>query len=101
MTRSIGSTLGWTVAALATLVVWLARPVLPDVTISADSAMPHMSADNPWSARYRKDTRVKGIFFAYCSEARAAGYAPMREGEPGYSPHLDRDRNGIACENGD
>lgn len=30
--------------------------------------------------------------------ARAAGAAPIRIGEPGYGPHLDRDGDGIACE---
>jgi Excalibur calcium-binding domain len=29
--------------------------------------------------------------FANCAAARAAGAAPMRRGEPGYGPHLDRD----------
>lgn len=33
-----------------------------------------------------------------CSEARAAGAAPVRRGQPGYGPHLDRDGDGIGCE---
>lgn len=37
-------------------------------------------------------------YFANCSEARAAGAAPVRSGDPGYAPHLDRDRDGIGCE---
>ncbi len=36
--------------------------------------------------------------FANCSEARAAGAAPLSRGEPGYSSNLDRDNDGIACE---
>jgi hypothetical protein len=36
--------------------------------------------------------------FANCSEAREAGAAPVRRGEPGYGPHLDGDGDGIACE---
>lgn len=36
--------------------------------------------------------------FGNCKEARAAGYSHMRRGEPGYSPHLDRDGDGIACD---
>ncbi|MFD8243694.1 excalibur calcium-binding domain-containing protein [Nocardia sp. NPDC059691] len=27
-----------------------------------------------------------------------AGKAPLRRGQPGYAPHLDRDNDGIACE---
>lgn len=40
----------------------------------------------------------RGRAFSNCSEARAAGAAPLRRGEPGYGPHLDRDNDGIACE---
>lgn len=36
--------------------------------------------------------------FANCAAARAAGAAPVRRGDPGYGPHLDRDRDGIGCE---
>ena len=38
------------------------------------------------------------IYFARCADARAAGYAPMHLNEPGYSSHLDRDGDGVACE---
>lgn len=33
-----------------------------------------------------------------CAEARANGDAPIRQGQPGYGLHLDRDRDGVACE---
>jgi hypothetical protein len=36
--------------------------------------------------------------FRNCAEARAAGAAPVRRGDPGYGPHLDRDNDGIGCE---
>lgn len=36
--------------------------------------------------------------YANCSEARAAGAAPLRRGEPGYDSSLDGDNDGIACE---
>ncbi|NKR65355.1 DUF1524 domain-containing protein [Rhodococcus hoagii] len=36
--------------------------------------------------------------FGSCKEARAAGAAPLHRGEPGYSPKLDRDGDGVACE---
>lgn len=42
-------------------------------------------------------TRAGGAF-ANCAEARAAGAAPVRRGEPGYGPHLDRDGDGVGCE---
>lgn len=39
-----------------------------------------------------------GGAFRNCSEARAAGAAPVRRGDPGYGPHLDRDNDGVGCE---
>lgn len=39
-----------------------------------------------------------GGAFRNCTEARAAGAAPVRRGDPGYGPHLDRDNDGVGCE---
>lgn len=39
-----------------------------------------------------------GQRYRSCREARAAGAAPMYRGQPGYSPALDGDGDGIACE---
>ncbi|GAB4586284.1 excalibur calcium-binding domain-containing protein [Nocardia sp. IFM 10818] len=39
-----------------------------------------------------------GPYYANCSEAKAAGAAPIYRGEPGYRAKLDRDNDGIACE---
>jgi hypothetical protein len=36
--------------------------------------------------------------FRNCDQARAAGAAPVRRGDPGYGPHLDRDNDGVGCE---
>lgn len=36
--------------------------------------------------------------FRNCAEARSAGAAPVRRGDPGYSKKLDRDGDGIGCE---
>ena len=41
---------------------------------------------------------ASGRVFANCTEARAAGAAPVRRGDPGYGPHLDRDNDGVGCE---
>lgn len=41
---------------------------------------------------------TSSAYYANCAEARAAGAAPMRRGEPGYRPALDRDDDGVACE---
>ncbi|MDO4791979.1 MAG: excalibur calcium-binding domain-containing protein [Buchananella hordeovulneris] len=40
----------------------------------------------------------ENVFYQNCSEAKAAGAAPLYEGEPGYRRKLDRDGDGVACE---
>jgi excalibur calcium-binding domain-containing protein len=37
-------------------------------------------------------------YYKNCDAARDAGVTPIRQGESGYAPHLDRDNDGIACE---
>lgn len=39
-----------------------------------------------------------GAAFANCAAARSAGAAPVRRGQSGYGPHLDRDNDGVGCE---
>ncbi len=42
---------------------------------------------------------VTGAGFPTCDAARRAGLTtPIRQGQPGYSPALDHDKDGIACE---
>lgn len=38
------------------------------------------------------------VYYSNCSEARAAGAAPVYAGQAGYATHLDRDGDGIGCE---
>jgi hypothetical protein len=38
------------------------------------------------------------VYYANCTEAKAAGAAPILRGSPGYSSKLDRDGDGVACE---
>lgn len=39
-----------------------------------------------------------GWSYRNCGEARRAGAAPLRRGQPGYGAHMDGDGDGIACE---
>lgn len=43
-------------------------------------------------------SKRSGGAFANCAEARAAGAAPVRRGQPGYGTRLDRDGDGVGCE---
>lgn len=44
------------------------------------------------------NTFSETLHFKNCKEARAKGYKNIKKGEPGYAKHLDRDKDGIACE---
>ncbi|WP_405558598.1 excalibur calcium-binding domain-containing protein [Streptomyces canus] len=41
------------------------------------------------------DADSDSTHYADCTEARAAGAAPIHRGEPGYASHLDRDNDGV------
>ena len=42
--------------------------------------------------------RVANVYYAGCNEVRAAGKAPLFQGQPGYRVGMDGDLDGIACE---
>lgn len=54
--------------------------------------------NSPDRLRVEDSRNSGGRNFSNCSEARAAGAAPVRRGDPGYGPRLDRDGDGIGCE---
>jgi hypothetical protein len=41
---------------------------------------------------------TEAVRYRDCFEAWLAGALPLRRGDPGYGPHLDRDGDGEACE---
>jgi len=58
-----------------------------------DTPAPAVPADAPPA-----QTPAPPLTFQTCDDARAAGYHNMHRDTPGYSEHLDRDGDGIACE---
>lgn len=42
--------------------------------------------------------QARSAYYANCSEARAAGAAPVYSSDPGYARRLDRDGDGVGCE---
>lgn len=83
------------IIGLTALLALIAGPVFAQGTIKAKE-------DTVNSAKIVRDEPKKAnaeiIYFRTCKDARAAGYSRMRTGDPGYSRHLDRDNDGIACE---
>lgn len=62
-------------------------PVLVPVRVTDPAAPSASPAASPASGA-----------FANCDAARSAGAAPLHRGDPGYSPQLDGDGDGVACE---
>lgn len=46
----------------------------------------------------RRQAFVETAYYPNCAAARAAGAAPVRRADPGYSARLDRDNDGVGCE---
>ena len=64
----------------------------------------HRAAAPAPTIRSQNNNRPQSLFgngggaYRNCSEARAAGAAPVYRGDPGYGSHLDRDNDGVGCE---
>ena len=71
------------------------RTVTPTVTVDP----PPPPAPDPPDPEPEDDDGGGTAFYENCDAVRAAGAAPIRRGEPGYSSKLDRDGDGIGCEN--
>ena len=75
------------------------QDLIPDVTHAPtrvdQNITDHSAAASPSA---RPTSRGVSVYYENCDAARAAGAAPVRRGDPGYGPHLDRDGDGVACE---
>lgn len=38
------------------------------------------------------------VYYRNCKEVWQAGKAPIREGDPGFRPQFDGDKDGVGCE---
>ncbi len=79
------------------------RVVAPRATLPAPrpAAPPVQPAPRPAAPRPAQPAPPSSVYYPNCDAVRRAGKAPLRRGQPGYRPGLDRDRggpDGIACE---
>jgi hypothetical protein len=74
--------------------VYTSTPSTGCVVVATSNSQLAPQAQSLFSA----PARGSATYFANCSEARAAGAAPVRVGQPGYSARLDRDGDGVGCE---
>ena len=70
----------------------------PSVTPSAPIVP--VTAPPPTSTVAPKKTptpNASTVVYKNCDEVRAAGKAPLHRGDPGYTPELDHNGDGVAC----
>ncbi len=67
-----------------------------DTTAAEDTATTTQPTSRP--PRSSSPAAEAATSYANCAEVRAAGKAPLRRGQPGYSTRLDRDRDDVACD---
>lgn len=89
--RSSWPTFGLKVAGIS-LVVFLTVLISDRLPAALDTAVRFTNGHQ------RANTPPLGAHYSGCDDARAAGVAPLYEGEPGYRPEMDGDGDGVACE---
>ena len=65
---------------------------------AASAAAEQPAQEQPAQEPQSEPEEQARTYYANCTEAKAAGAAPLYRGEPGYRDKLDRDHDGIACE---
>ncbi|MGI5355417.1 excalibur calcium-binding domain-containing protein [Streptomyces sp. CA-252508] len=95
VTTTATATVTATPSAAPAPTVTATRTVTATVTRQAPAA-----ADDSSDAAADTDTDSGSVYYANCTAARAAGAAPVHRGDPGYAGHLDRDNDGVGCDNG-
>lgn len=80
-----------------------AAPTTPAERVETPSERPTVRpqpvAPQPVAPQRDDDSSGGGaVYYKNCDAARAAGAAPIKSGEPGYRPGLDRDKDGTACD---
>ncbi|GAA2453145.1 excalibur calcium-binding domain-containing protein [Streptomyces lavendulocolor] len=94
-----------TVTTTATATVTATPSAAPAPTVTATrtvTATATVTRQAPAAADDSSDAAADtgSVYYANCAAARAAGAAPVHRGEPGYASHLDRDNDGVGCDNG-
>lgn len=70
----------------------------PTPTPTPEPAQPERHEEAPAPVHQEQRAPEPQTYYANCAAARAAGAAPIYQGQPGYRSGLDRDGDGIACD---
>ena len=79
----------------------VAVPVPDPVVVPEPDPAPVVAPDPapaPPAPAPQPEPEPAGAYYKNCDAVRAAGAAPIYEGQPGYSRKLDRDGDGVGCE---
>lgn len=69
------------------------------ISVSKPTAAPKTSTTKPVVKTTTTTKTTEVVYYSNCTEVKAAGKAPLYRGQPGYREGLDRDHDGVACEN--
>lgn len=100
VTPTVSVTATVTAATPTTTAAAKTKTVTPTVTVEPPPPAPEPPKPTVPPEPAPGPTSDEGAaFYQNCDAVRAAGAAPILRGEPGYSSKLDRDGDGIGCEN--
>ena len=72
---------------------------IPTVNLTTEQPVPLMEAPSPVEpAPAIEQPAQPSVYYKNCTAVRAAGKAPLYAGSPGYRTDLDRNGDGVACE---
>lgn len=75
-----------------------ATPPPTPATNAPTTAAPTTSPSTTAEPTTTRAPTTQAVYYANCDAVRAAGAAPLHQGEPGYRKALDRDGDGTACD---
>ncbi|ORT61581.1 excalibur calcium-binding domain-containing protein [Streptomyces sp. CB03238] len=89
-----------TTTATATATVTATPTAAPAPTVTVTKTVTATATVTPDTYSGGNDDAGGDVYYSNCADARAAGATPVRRGDPGYGRHLDRDNDGVGCDNG-
>lgn len=78
--------------------IWSIENYAQEDGYHTEAQKPVQPAPQPTPQPAPQPKPAQNIYYRNCAEARAAGVAPLYQGDPGYRSGLDRDHDGVACE---
>ncbi|WP_022792100.1 thermonuclease family protein [Marinococcus halotolerans] len=78
--------------------IWSLDDYVTDDGYVEQDEEPEESSGDSGSTEDADSSESDDVYYENCDAAREAGAAPVREGDPGYGGHLDRDGDGVGCE---